>query len=387
MLKVLWLIDGAEGYGVRRATLSLAGALCRSACQVHFVSLNAGSFAAEIRESGYDIDVLSAGPSAITASKGGFFANIWCQFGRQWKWRHRLVEIAQVYQPDWLHVFHNQLLISAGMTARATGRPVYWNLPNTINRRLPFNLQALAYQLFCRWANIRPLGNSRHTSDSLGHRFVNSRVLYHGTDAAHFNPSAGFQPLSRGEVDLEESSPIFAIIARVIPAKAQDRVVEAVIQLLQAGERLQLVIVGGPVDSEFYRCLQARVEAAGVSQAIKLLPPVADPRPWFSLADVIINSRTGPEPFGLTIVEAMLLERPVLACRAGGPAETVLDGATGWLIDDLTVAGYKAGICRALADRAKWCDMGRVGRKRALRDFTIEAVAKKYLEIVEGDRK
>jgi len=384
---ILWIVGGNEGFGVRRATLSLAAALHTLGWRVDFVALADGGFSDEIRSLNYTLDCLMGKRAEEAGHHTNFYSNVWKHFRQQWQCRGQLEMIVRTRKPEWLHVRHNHLLFMAGFAARATKIPAYWHLPNTINRRLPFNLQAISYQLFCRWAGIRPLGNSKHTADSLGYRFVNTRVLHLGIDPIHFNPRAEFPTLSRAEVGLDESTPVFAIIARVIPAKAQDRVLDAVIELLRDGEHVQLVMVGGPVESEFYHRLQARVTAAGVGHAVKFVPPVSDPRPWFALADVIINSRTGAEPFGLTIVEAMLMERPVLACRAGGPGETVLDGETGWLIDDLSVAGYKAGIARALNDRARWRAMGRAGCDRAMKYFTIAMVAKKYLELAESDSR
>jgi glycosyltransferase involved in cell wall biosynthesis len=52
------------------------------------------------------------------------------------------------------------------------------------------------------------------------------------------------------------------------------------------------------------------------------------------------------EPFGLSIVEAFARATPVIAARAGAPAELVEDGITGLL--------YAPGDAAALADRVAW---------------------------------
>jgi glycosyltransferase involved in cell wall biosynthesis len=52
----------------------------------------------------------------------------------------------------------------------------------------------------------------------------------------------------------------------------------------------------------------------------------------------------GVEDFGIAPVEAMAAGRPVVAFRAGGVTETVVDGRTGVFFDDRTVESLVAAI-------------------------------------------
>ena len=96
-----------------------------------------------------------------------------------------------------------------------------------------------------------------------------------------------------------------------------------------------------------------------------------------------MNSRLGAEPYGLTIVEAMLMQRPVLAYATGGPSETIEDERTGWLIQSPSVTAYQEGIKRALAARSEWAEMGCYARDRALRLFSLQESARAYAAILE----
>src|SRR5262249_31327360 len=42
--------------------------------------------------------------------------------------------------------------------------------------------------------------------------------------------------------------------------------------------------------------------------------------------DVVVHASTKPEPFGLTIVEAMACGRPVIVAQTGGAAELIRSG-------------------------------------------------------------
>lgn len=117
------------------------------------------------------------------------------------------------------------------------------------------------------------------------------------------------------------------------------------------------------------------------------LPPNAQATGWLLPADieafyrsadvVVIPSRW--EGFGLIAVEAMRAELPVIASRVGGLPEIVVDGETGVLIppDD------KAALVAALRDTSDdtLAAMGRAGRQRFLRHFTLDRVHRQITEL------
>lgn len=85
------------------------------------------------------------------------------------------------------------------------------------------------------------------------------------------------------------------------------------------------------------------------------------------------------EPFGLVMIEAMLVGTPVIALRAGSVPEIVEEGITGFVVSD--VAAMAARL-RALAgfDRAR-C------RARALERWTATRMARDYLSVYECARR
>ncbi len=114
-----------------------------------------------------------------------------------------------------------------------------------------------------------------------------------------------------------------------------------------------------------------------MSDRLTLAGWVDDPRAYLPEFDVIVlPSRS--EGFPLTIIEAMLAARPVIATRVGSVAEAVIDGETGLLIDKDDVAGLAAAL-RCLRDDPALRDrLGRRGREVAAARFTVEHMAKSY---------
>ena len=89
------------------------------------------------------------------------------------------------------------------------------------------------------------------------------------------------------------------------------------------------------------------------------------------------------EALPMSILEAMALERPVVATDVGGTAEEVVDGATGYLV----AAGHSEPIRRALLELAgdpeRARAMGAAGRRRQRELFTGEAMVDGYVRAFE----
>jgi len=89
------------------------------------------------------------------------------------------------------------------------------------------------------------------------------------------------------------------------------------------------------------------------------------------------------ESFGLSALEAMACEVPVITTRAGGLPEVVEEGVTGFLLPVGDVDGMAAAALRLLDDENLRRAFGAAGRRRAVEVFSQEAVVARYKEIYE----
>ena len=96
------------------------------------------------------------------------------------------------------------------------------------------------------------------------------------------------------------------------------------------------------------------------------------------------------EPFGLVILEAMACETAVVASRVGGIPEIVVEGETGYLVDDdvdqpaAFIAGLAARIEELLRDPARASAMGKAGRQRVLEHFGWPAIAARTVQLYKS---
>ncbi|MBO7391961.1 MAG: glycosyltransferase family 4 protein, partial [Verrucomicrobia bacterium] len=90
------------------------------------------------------------------------------------------------------------------------------------------------------------------------------------------------------------------------------------------------------------------------------------------------------ETFGLTLIEAMALGKPILASNLGGRPDIIQDGVQGVLYDPFKPGALEEGIRRMICmSPEKRRQMGRAGRERYLRDFTPEVNYRQLIEIYQ----
>ena len=93
------------------------------------------------------------------------------------------------------------------------------------------------------------------------------------------------------------------------------------------------------------------------------------------------------EPFGLVLIEAMALGKPVIAAAAGGPLEIVADGETGLLFEPGNAESLSSAIRRLLADPDLRRRMGIAGRKRYAQKFTARRMAENMQQVYAGGQR
>jgi glycosyltransferase involved in cell wall biosynthesis len=82
------------------------------------------------------------------------------------------------------------------------------------------------------------------------------------------------------------------------------------------------------------------------------------------------------EPFGMVFLEAMALERPVVAVRNGGTPEVVEENVTGLLSEPGDIEGLACNMLRLARDPELRRCMGEAGRARVEEHFLPERLAR-----------
>ena len=99
------------------------------------------------------------------------------------------------------------------------------------------------------------------------------------------------------------------------------------------------------------------------------------------MLDVAVHASTRPEPFGLTIVEAMGCGKPVVVAAAGGAAELFTPGHDGLGHVPGDATGLAGAIARLAADPGLRARLGANARRTAVERFSQERYGREIAAI------
>lgn len=167
-----------------------------------------------------------------------------------------------------------------------------------------------------------------------------------------------------------DGSLVIGSLARLDRIKGIDVLLRAAAGL----DGARIVVSGDGPEGDALRMQAAEL---GMGDRFRIEPWSDARRDLFDEIDIfVLPSRA--EGFPLSIVEAMLAGRPVLATDVGSVSEAVVDGTTGVLVPPDDVDALAGALARLSADPEERRRMGAAGRARALAHFTAEQMARQF---------
>jgi glycosyltransferase involved in cell wall biosynthesis len=206
------------------------------------------------------------------------------------------------------------------------------------------------------------------------------RVVYPGVDIRVFRRCPDDRADVRRELGIGPESPLVTLLARFQAVKGHDLFLAAARLVAREAPEARFVAAGenafgGRADAAFER--QVRAEAAGdavLRERLRFLGWQSRPERLLAASDVVVvPSRF--ESYGMVPIEAMAVEVPVVSTNVGGPAETIVDGETGFLVTPRRPGEMAARILALLRDPALRARMGRAGRARVEAGFSLDRYA------------
>jgi glycogen synthase len=217
-------------------------------------------------------------------------------------------------------------------------------------------------------------------------------VIHNGIDADFYHPDPRSDALAR--YGIGDSQPYLLFVGRITRQKGIVHLVRAIRHL---DPRIGVVLCAGQPDTpEIGREMEEAVaEARRHRPNVVWIPemvPREELRQLYSHAALFVCPSVY-EPFGLINLEAMACRTPVVASAVGGIPEVVVDGETGVLVPlelarpmepadpDRFEHDLAAAVNRLMAEPELRDRMGEAGRRRAIADFSWEAIAERTVEL------
>ena len=176
-------------------------------------------------------------------------------------------------------------------------------------------------------------------------------------------------------------------IARLFPRKGHLTVLHALAGLRSRVPELHYVVVGeGPMKDR----LEETVRELSLEEVVTFTGEVSDQvrTSLLHACDVFVMANRDikeagrlldTEGLGIVFLEAWACSKPVIAGRAGGAPEVVMDGQTGFLVDPENPKELMDAMLRLWSDRDLARRLGLAGKERVEREFTWKGLSMKYL--------
>jgi glycosyltransferase involved in cell wall biosynthesis len=164
-------------------------------------------------------------------------------------------------------------------------------------------------------------------------------------------------------------------VGRLRPPKDFLTLVRAVAALEPGSVRLR--IAGDGPDRA---ALSAEVARLGLDGVVELLGERHDVDELLAAADLLVLS-SDSEGLPLSVLEAMAAGLPVVASAVGGVPELVRDGETGLLVPPGDPGALARALAGLVADPELRARAGAAGRRRAEREFSLDACRQAHVEL------
>lgn len=200
-------------------------------------------------------------------------------------------------------------------------------------------------------------------------------VLPTGVDLTRFRP--GDRVTARGDLGLPLRPPTLLYVGRLDREKNLPFLLDAFEHAAAVHPDVQLVLVGRGTQEDALRAHAARLRAAGRVRFVGGFPPGEVVR-YYQAADAFVFAST-TETQGLAVLEAMATGVPVVAVRAFGVEEAVVDGVTGLLVPE-DRAAFAAVVLQVLGDPGLAAKLASGGREGA-QAFSADTLGRRLVTI------
>lgn len=396
-MRIVFLTPSARLGGADVVLLDLLAGLVetRPSWQLSLIVAADGPLVPRARERGIDVHVLPF-PATLARLGERSYDNrrssrlaFWWGLARTavpaWRYRTRLRALIATLAPAIVQTNGLKMhLLGAVTTPRDT--PLLWHLHDYVSprRASAFLLARLAHRCSALVTNSQSVAAD---VARLPGAWPPTQAIRCGVDPTRYTPDGERMDLdARASLPAPEEPVVrVGLVATFAVWKGHTTFLEAIARL-PPGLPVRAYVIGGEVyeTSGSQTSLAELRDAAirlGIGARVGFTGFVDDPGAAMRALDVVVHASTEPEPFGLTIAEAMACGRAVIASQGGGAAEIVSPD-----VDALTTPpGDAAALARAITqlatDTSLRLRLGHAARTAAGQRFSCRRFVDEFLDV------
>lgn len=193
-----------------------------------------------------------------------------------------------------------------------------------------------------------------------------------GVDGDRFSPAVSGDPIRR-ELEWTPGRRVISMIGVLRASKRLDLFLDVAAEISRTDRSLAFLIVGeGPKEPE----IREKIRDLRLEDVVFLLGQRADIPEILAATDVVVTTSV-KEGLPQVILQALAMERPVVASRVGAIPEVVVHEETGLLCPAADVGAFVAAVRRFLSDPALGRRLGEAGRRLVLENHSVSVMGDK----------
>jgi len=310
------------------------------------------------------------------AFRGGLRPRAW------WRDIQAMRRYLREERPDVLHVSGSQDHWTAALANVLEGRPA-------VVVRTRHNTYVVANNFPNRLLNLRWTDFQIVVCDVVRRDLAATPVfdparlcsIHNGVDAEEYAPDPEARRAVRAELGYGGEHFVLGVAARLVKDKGHEFLLRAVAEMVGEYPQLRVLLLGQGVLEESLRSL---CRSLGIADKVQFAGFRDDVARCTQAFDAGVLTSIGCDTSSFSLKEEMAEEKPIIASDYGGLTEIVSDGAEGYIVPAGQVAPVAEALLRllTLAPEAR-AAMGRAGRARVLREFTIQIFAARTEAVYE----
>ncbi|MBE8719330.1 glycosyltransferase [Sphingobacterium pedocola] len=243
-------------------------------------------------------------------------------------------------------------------------------------------LKALRNEIYWKWLEK----NVVNSADGLLFTCEQELLLARGTFKGYspkleLNIGYGIQapPNLLGQVlPSKVNKPYWLFLSRIHPKKGVDQLLNAYFQLKKEHVNVPDLVIAGPLESAYAESMRVKAAACGDIHFVGMLQGDAKWKAFYGCEAFVLPSHQ--ENFGISVVEAMACNKPVLITNQVNIWREIEEGQGGLIDTDTNEGTYQILKKFALMDETQKKEMGHNAGRVYQKNFTIEEAAKKMLD-------
>lgn len=173
---------------------------------------------------------------------------------------------------------------------------------------------------------------------------------------------------------------VISLIARLYASKGHQYLIEAAPEIIKHIPNVRFLFVGSGDHEERFK---KQISKLGIDKYFIFAGYREDIPELIAVSDIVVRP-SDMEGLPINLIEAMLMEKPVVATAIAGVPEMIESGVNGYMMQPGSITELAQKLIDILENEEVAVSMGQKGRQIALEKFTLQSLVDKVEELYQS---